>query len=172
MVDNLEQYEKIAQKLDGQDVQLTAQEQAIADEILRDETAIAGKLECDVPAETMRRLQRRLSAEVARPSRLKLIIRHTAIAAAASLIVTAAIAFAIKNRPVPQRYYFAQILPDDVFAGKLTDPQDAEFQEIISNIDNLEAQLNKSFFATNEQKSQSNEQSDIWVEIFETSETG
>ena len=46
---NNEQYEQIARKLDGSEVSLTPQEQAVVEDIIRDENWLAGKLDVPLP---------------------------------------------------------------------------------------------------------------------------
>ncbi len=115
-----DQYERIARRLDGEDIPLTAAEQRIADELVEDEGAVGARLSADaaglsptmlaevrrdeaavgprldvpLPSRAFDRAQRRLAAELARPRR-RLIWAGSAagaVAAAAAALLIAALA--------------------------------------------------------------------------------
>lgn len=93
------QYERIARRLDGEDVALSAEELAAAEDIRRGERFLAGRLDVSIPPEAMEHLRRRTSAELARPRRRTVKIGYVAAAAAAAAILIAVVSF----RMMPHR---------------------------------------------------------------------
>lgn len=85
---NEEQYERIAQWLDGRDINLSDIEREAAEEIRRDEKLMGDIMTVDAPAEAFVRAQQRMSAELAKP--VIRIIPLRRIAAAAAIILIAA----------------------------------------------------------------------------------
>ena len=67
-------YERIGRWLDGEAVELTAAERAVADEIRRDELLLDAPIDGRGQHEAMARARRRLSAELGRPRRRKLVL--------------------------------------------------------------------------------------------------
>ena len=85
-----EQYERIAGWLDGRDVALSEAERAVADEIRRDERMLASAGGGDWPRKALVRASRRMTAELARPSRRLWVSRLAAAGAVAAAIIVAA----------------------------------------------------------------------------------
>jgi hypothetical protein len=88
MTVNEESYERVARRLDGEEIALSPEERALAEEIARDEAALADSLDVRAPQAAIDRARRRMTAEMGRPS-LHLLrrIAWTAAAAAAILVV-------------------------------------------------------------------------------------
>ena len=86
------QYDRIARRLDGEDVELTAVEQAAADEILRHESRLSGVMDAAPSREAVDRAKRRMMAELARPARRTIWRRgvlRVALATAAAVLLVA-----------------------------------------------------------------------------------
>ncbi|GAG02154.1 unnamed protein product, partial [marine sediment metagenome] len=86
-----EQYARIARWLDGQDVELSAEERAVAAEVRQGEGYLAAMLDVPLRREALDRAWRRLAADLARPRRRALQIGYAAgaIAAAAAVVILA-----------------------------------------------------------------------------------
>ena len=80
-------YERVARWMDGERIELTEPEQAVARELQDGQALLARRLDAPMPPTAMHKARRRLIAELARPSRWALRIRHTAMAAAASFLI-------------------------------------------------------------------------------------
>lgn len=85
------EYERIARRLDGEAVDLTAAERAAAEEILRDERALRPALAVCAPSEAMAKARRRLTAELARPAHGIRWIRYLAASVSSAAIALIAV---------------------------------------------------------------------------------
>jgi hypothetical protein len=99
MMLNERQYERVARWLDGEDVELAPLERAAAEEIRRDEAAIAIALDAFPPTETRRRAHRRLAAALAHPRIGWWRVAAAAAAAAAAVLIVVAFT---RKAPQPQ----------------------------------------------------------------------
>lgn len=105
------QYELIARRLDGQPVALDARQQALADEIRRDERAIAGRLDVSMPPAVMPRvlaqLTRTLEAEALRtagrpsPRIGRVLYAGGVLSAAAAVVLAVWAGFGLLNTKAP-----------------------------------------------------------------------
>lgn len=86
-----QQYERIAQWLDGRDVALSDAERILAEQIRDDETFVGAAVAVAPPRAAFDRASRRMTAELARPTGWRRVGRFvTAAAVAAAIIVVAA----------------------------------------------------------------------------------
>ncbi|HUU58281.1 MAG TPA: hypothetical protein VMZ50_01955 [Phycisphaerae bacterium] len=93
MEPNDQQYERIAQSLDGEPIELTDEEKSVAEEIRRSERELGTILAATPPARAMIRARRRMQAELARPRRARMpSVRYAAVAAAAAAAIIIALA--------------------------------------------------------------------------------
>ena len=81
------QYERIAQWLDGQELELSPAEQAAAQEILDGEAFLAPHWGLQAPPHALQKARRRMLCDIARPGRLTIWLRRAAGIAAAALLV-------------------------------------------------------------------------------------
>ncbi|MCE5328182.1 MAG: hypothetical protein LLG01_17385 [Planctomycetaceae bacterium] len=131
-------YERVAQWLDGQTLELTAQEQALADEIRSGEGVLCA-LEASVPATAMARAQRRLVAAAAKPSRIRLALKYVvgveaaAIAGAAMILVTLGVLS--QDTPAPA------IVPTEVLISAAQKPVSPGIQALAERMDQLESEI-------------------------------
>lgn len=87
---NEQQYERIARWLDGEAVDLTAAEQAVAQELRRDEAAIAEAMtDVKTPLAAMARARRRMTAAAGGRRVLHLAFGAVGAAAAAAIVLAA-----------------------------------------------------------------------------------
>jgi hypothetical protein len=85
-----QQYERVARWLDGERIDLSAQEMAAGGEIRRGEASLVAALGVEMPPQVLRRVQKRIVAELARPAHRPVRIGFvTATAAAAALLLAA-----------------------------------------------------------------------------------
>ena len=143
---NNEQYERIARRLDGQDIQLSGEEQALADALRAQEQYLDTMLPVPVPPEVLRRMDRRLTAALARPPHR---VRWIGVAAAAAAAVVIAVLVQVfLNRP--------EQTPPDPLAGVPTETLfelsttngNGELTELAKEIDELEAENFVSIFSS------------------------
>jgi outer membrane receptor protein involved in Fe transport len=97
MMMNEKDYELAAAWLDGQAVELTAGQRALAEEIRRDQADLLGALDVAAPAAAMDRARRRLAAATARPR-----IRLLAFVAGATAVAAAVLLITVVLRTQPQ----------------------------------------------------------------------
>ncbi|MHC4983298.1 MAG: hypothetical protein ACYTF6_09050 [Planctomycetota bacterium] len=92
------QYERIGRLLDGEDVELSAEERQVAEEIRRDEAGLASAIEAARPRVSLNRARRRMIAALARPR-----VRPLRIGALAAAAVAAAVVLTVLlSQPKPQ----------------------------------------------------------------------
>lgn len=132
-------YERIACWLDGEAVELTAAERAVADEIRRDELLLDAPMD-GRSHEAMARARRRLSAELARPRRRKLVLAALTgveAAAVAALLVMALTIHTVSNGPGP-----ASIMSLETFVRVTAQTDGPEEMDLIEDeLDRLRAEL-------------------------------
>ena len=88
-------FERVARWLDGEDVELTAEQRALAEEVLADEAALAGALEVAPPPGVLHRVQAGL---VRGPVRRPLRRRYLAVLSAAAAVVATVLALWLVGR--------------------------------------------------------------------------
>jgi len=81
-----EQYERIARWLDGETVDLSADEQAAAREIRERESLLSERLDVHAAPEVFASVERRVAAKLARP-RVRWVWAGAAVAAAAAIVL-------------------------------------------------------------------------------------
>jgi hypothetical protein len=142
-----EQYAHIARWLDGEDVVLSAEERAIADEIRRGERDLGAKLDVPLPPQALDRARRRLTRELTRSRRRIVRIGYLggAVAAAAAVIIVCVTAlWEGPARPRPDEKGIAQTVS---YEELFREPSlgDVELDMLSSQIDELEAEVTFSF---------------------------
>jgi hypothetical protein len=136
-------YELIGRWLDGEPVELTAAQRAAADEIARDTAAVDLSVDPRRQHEAMDRARRRLSAELARPTRrrrLSIVAAVEAVAVAAVLIFTIMVGTGIDTGPA---WSLEAIIAaaDEADAPDMMDLFQDEMDLIQEEMDALEAEL-------------------------------
>ena len=104
---NNEDYELVARRLDGEDVELTAAQQALADEISADAEAVGTAMDIDIPGGTLHRINARMKQSLREPKPARLWLRWTGAAAAVAAAVIVAVVFMLpepKNIGTPTQY--------------------------------------------------------------------
>ena len=164
-------YERIALWLDGESIELTADERAVADEIRRDELLLDSPIDAADQRHALDRAANRMRAALARPRRRKrflgLLTAAEAVAVAAVLIMTWTVHLVDNSlRPeLPDVYVLAAADLDtldelDIFQDELNSIQADLAAEDWgstgdSDVDDLEQQLEDFLFF---------EPVDIWTE--------
>lgn len=136
-----EQYERIAQHLDGGDIRLDGAERKLSDQIRRDEQLL-GALDVVPPARAMARAQRRMIAALARPGGrmrwLRYVVGIEAAAVAALLLVAITLA-SISTDLVDQRG--PVVVPTSVFVASTESLAQGDLEVLARQIDELEAEI-------------------------------
>ncbi|MCK4602047.1 MAG: hypothetical protein KAU28_06250 [Phycisphaerae bacterium] len=122
---NDEQYERVARYLDGRKVSLNRQEQAIAEDIRRDERFAGALFDVQVPDETMNCVRRRVIAELLRPRRWLRVAGYVLVATAAAAAVLLAVAVLWDSPPRQDSQPLAEI-PDRVIFSHTASDHDLE----------------------------------------------
>ena len=141
-----EQYERIARWLDGESVELSAEERAAAEEVRGAEARLAGPMrEVEVPARAMARARRRLAAATARPT---LRARRVAVAAGAAAVAAAAVIALLMFLGGPERQKADrdlvgdQTIPVEVWVATVQQtPGGDDIALLADELDKLEAEL-------------------------------
>jgi hypothetical protein len=126
------QHERVARYLDGERVELSADERALADELRAGEGFLAADLDVRCTAAARRRAQRRLYAAVsARPRRsLRFVALAGSVAAAAAVVLLAV------------QVFWNPSLPDGMVVETVHVPTDVLMQSVESSSDlDLELEL-------------------------------
>jgi hypothetical protein len=145
-------YELVARRLDGEDVELTAAQQALADEISADTEAVGMAMDIDLPGGALHRINARMSStlsariegkqERSEPKPARLWLRWTSAAAAVAAAVIVAVVFmlpepktTIKPTPPPpdngEQFVYNTITDEDLdfrveaFSDELDDARTA-----------------------------------------------
>lgn len=101
---NERQYERVARWLDGERLELTPEEHALAEEIRRNERSLARDLPAEAPPAAMQRAERRLhAATAARPRPWKWIGAGAAVAAGVVALILAIGLFGGDDTPVARK---------------------------------------------------------------------
>jgi len=138
---NDEQYDRVGRYLDGQSVELSAAELAVAEDIRQAEQAVGGMLDVPVPPGAMDRARRRVWAELARRRRLVVRFAWPAAAVAAAILLAVAVSVLTPTRPVEQPPAVAEIsaeLIGELYAGGA---QNIDLDLIAVELDELEADI-------------------------------
>ncbi len=96
-----EDYEIVARRLDGEDVELTAAQQALADEISADTEAVGMAMDIDLPGGTLHRINARMNQDRSEPKPARLWLRWTGAAAAVAAAVIVAVVFMLPEPKTP-----------------------------------------------------------------------
>ena len=137
------QYQRVATWLDGEPVELTPDEQALAEDIGRLEDALAVRMGAEpvaqLPPSARARAMRRVQAELARPGlRWGRVIRAFAAAAAMAVVASAALLM-LQDKPVtPDRS--EQVSYERVVELTGSTAFAAEVELISQEVDELEAE--------------------------------
>lgn len=148
MREEIKKCENVARYLDGERLQLSAEEQALLEEFRLDESAVSNKLPSELPAEMTKIISVKLTAALnaRRPQRRTIhLVRWTAAAAAAAIIIiTAAVFFQASNSPnstnlteksdtLSQAQFDPALYFQDLFdnTSEFTDPGDDEVTAFI-----------------------------------------
>jgi hypothetical protein len=142
---NEQQYERIARWLDGEALQLTAEEMSAALEVRAGEAGLAGMLaDVIVPPGAMARANRRLVAATAGAWR-RVAVRWCVGAASVAAAAIIAVTVLLHNNPTPirpDRPLVAAAVPYDVWVGSM-EPSAAgtELTVVGDELDRLQAEL-------------------------------
>jgi hypothetical protein len=133
-----QEYELVARRLDGEDVQLTPAQQALADEIAADQARVGPLLAPPLPAGLLHRVHARLTARPARLAPRVAWARWGVVAAAAVILL--AVAFLSRG---PARSNSPMSAADYISAFLHTPGSELEMQaEMLSNeMDNYQVEL-------------------------------
>ena len=137
------QYERIARRLDGEAVELDADERAVADEMHSLEAMLGGALDVEVPRAALQRAERRVSAEFARPRPRLRVLRFAAgaVAAAAMVMIAVWAAFGPTERPTPTPADLDAIVLSEDLLQPPEDAPDAELALLASELSKLETEI-------------------------------
>lgn len=133
-----QQYQRVAQWLDGQAVELTGDERRLADDIRSGEATLYA-LEAHVPPAAMARARRSLIAAAAKPSRFRLALKYlvgveaAAIAGAAMILVT----LGVLSQDPPA----APAVSTEVLISAAQKPINPDIQALAERMDQLEADI-------------------------------
>ena len=135
------QYRRIALYLDGEDIELTAPEQSVANEINRIGRTLGTMLEVAPPREVIDRTTEKVLSEIAlRRGRVIRLVRPVALAAAAVVLLAAAVMYLIPRPVGPSS--IALELPADVMAQAYArSEQNMDLDLIGTEIDALAAEI-------------------------------
>jgi len=144
---NDQQYERVASWLDGEDIELSTAERAVAEEIRGDQALLAATIELRRPRRALARAQRRMSAELARPSRRKVWLGW--LTAAESVAVAAVVVAVMTIRVVTPNGSDAigrpswASLPNELFyeSLELITNGDDEIEDVRVGLEALEAEV-------------------------------
>jgi len=142
-----EQYARVAGWLDGQDVKLSAEERAVAEEVRRGEGYLTAMLGVPARHEALDRAGRRLAAELARPRRRALRIGRLAGAiAAAAAVVILAVTF-LRSPPAERPAAPGADVYELAWDEFISEPSAAEeeLDLLARQIDEVEAEMSISF---------------------------
>jgi len=143
---NDEQYERVARRLDGQDIQLSSEEQALAEAMRAQEQYLDSVLPVPVPAEVLRRVDRRLTAALARPRhRVRWI--GVAAATAAAVVIAVLVQVFLNHQDKPRPDPLAGVPTEKLFEVSSTNGN-GELTELSKEIDKLEAETFVSVFSS------------------------
>ncbi len=134
---NEKQYERLALWLDGRDVELTAEEQALAETIRRREEQISGMLDAPIEPVVIGRVKARIAAGARARPRRRILFGIAAAAAAATVI-----AVVLWRGAHPGGDGAGPVVPNDVmFGSTLETPDNEEIDILAEEIDSLEAEI-------------------------------
>ena len=141
-----EQYERIGRWLDGESVELSANERAAAEEIRGAEAHLAGPMrDVEVPARAMARARRRLVAATARPAlRVRFVGIAAGAAAVAAAVVIALLTFLAEpdSRKPDRNQADDQTIPVEVWVAAVQQtPGGDDIALLADELDKLEAEL-------------------------------
>lgn len=147
-----QQYERIAQWLDGGDVTLSEDEQIAAEEIRGDEAVLCDAMQTAAPRSALTRAQNRMAAELARPARWVVWARRgvaaAAMAAAAIILITVFVHMPAIDKPKPAGgpSTVAKVdIPIDVILDEMensNDPTDTVVIDLLAGeLDQLQAEM-------------------------------
>ena len=138
---NERQYERIARRLDGEQVELSAEEQAVAEEIRSGEGVVGQVMEVSVSPRALEQARRRMAARPVRLRRRILRFSYLSAAAVAAILVLAVTLFwqtPTKGPSEGNGFAAAQYVVPELTA------QDVEIELLASEIDELAAELTLS----------------------------
>ncbi len=140
---NDEQYERIGRWLDGETIELTAEERAVALEIRRDESAMAdAMLDVQVPLPAMARARKRMTVALVGQGRRVLRIGFGAVGAAAAAAVVLAVSMLWTEPQAARPRQASSEIPADVWIGAMTpSPQIEAINALGDAIDRLAADV-------------------------------
>ncbi len=131
------QYERIARYMDGEAVELDAEELAAAELIGRQERQLGRLLDARVPPETLADAEVRLAAAIA--PRRKRPLRYAYYAAAVAAAALVLVVVNLPHGPAPQPV--AEIPAEVLFEGYNAPAEETELTSIAQEIDRLDEQL-------------------------------
>jgi hypothetical protein len=150
MANNEEQFERVGRWLDGEPIELTQPEKALADEIRRDEAGARLLLAAPAPREAIDRVHRRMLAELARPVHRTKWIRYAAgaVAAVAGAVLVAGSFLGWFGRANPSEPSAPVTkapsgeVPIEVIVEKMTEPsRNLDLEVLAKQVDELNADM-------------------------------
>jgi len=136
-----EQYERVAQYLDGRDIDLEGPERDLSEEIRRDERLLAA-FDVAPPARAMARARRRMIAALGRVrTRLLWLRRVVGVeSAAVAALLLVAVTLSIVSTGPPRRTRPAAV-PTSVLLAPVVDPAEDDLDILAGQLDELEADM-------------------------------
>ncbi len=167
---NEQQYERIARWLDGETIELTPAEQAVAQEIRGDEAAIAETMtDVQTPLAAMARARRRMTAAAGGAGQRVIRLAFGAMGAAAAAAVVLAVSLVwTQPKPLVAPGATNHDIPAEVWIGAMTPSTQMEAIAALSDsIDRLASEVATSKSALpvdHEIESIQDELNDFWQE--------
>ncbi len=144
------QYERVAEWLDGEPVELTPHERALAEEIPALEAKLSGTMAVEIPPEAREQTKRRLAAELARPGvRWGRVRQAFAVAAVLAVVASAGLLMLPGEKPDPPRK-LSVVSYEQVTEVTRSEALAAEMELIAEEVDELEAEMLASATDTGE----------------------
>ncbi len=138
------QYDRVARYLDGEAIELSEAEQALADDIRTGFAGLEAPLAADVPPESLRRAQRRLTAARAGQQRRGSLRRVAMVAGMAAAVIAFAVVIQSLYLPAPDNRRTPTYVPTTVLREAVepeVDTFDVKMALLAEDIRQEQAQL-------------------------------
>ncbi len=129
------QYERIARRLDGEDVRLSEQERLAGEDIRRRQVDLAAMLDVNVPPEVLANARRRMRGALARRTRPRRRSAYLAVVTAAAAVLVAMLYLNsfIGSKDVE--------IPAEMLFSELVEPVSPEVDQLAADIQKLQAHV-------------------------------
>ena len=127
------QYERIARRLDGQDVELSEQERMAADEIRRRQVGLAAMLDVNAPPKVLAGARRRMRAALIGPAQPRRRSFYLAVATTAAAVLVAMLYL----KPFAGSKDIE--IPAEVLFSEMVEPVSAEMDQLAEDVEKLGA---------------------------------